>query len=83
MHSLYGVRKELSEESAVICHLLFLSSDMETAKKVGSRHGRPVIYQVDCRKMTENGFSFFLSANRVWLTKTVPAEYLSKMGHEL
>ena len=60
-----------------------LSSDMETAKKVGSRHGRPVSYQVDCRKMTEGGFSFYLSANRVWLTKAVPAEYLSKMGHEL
>ena len=56
-----------------------LSSDVETAKKVGSRHGRPVIYQVDCRKMTEDGFLFYLSANKVWLTKAVPAEYLSKM----
>jgi putative RNA 2'-phosphotransferase len=56
-----------------------LSSDVETAKKVGSRHGRPVIYQVDCRKMTEDGLLFYLSANNVWLTKAVPAEYLSKM----
>ena len=55
-----------------------LSSDMETARKVGSRHGRPVIYQVDCRKMTEDGYRFFLSANHVWLTKEVPAEYLEK-----
>ena len=57
-----------------------LSSDVETAKKVGSRHGRPVIYRIDCRKMTEDGFHFYLSANKVWLTKAVPAEYLSKMG---
>ena len=55
-----------------------LSSDVETAKKVGSRHGKPVIYQVDCRKMTEDGFRFYLSANKVWLTKAVPPQYLSK-----
>ncbi|MDO5133103.1 MAG: DUF503 family protein [Eubacteriales bacterium] len=28
---------------------------------------------------TEDGFLFYLSENKVWLTKTVPAEYLSKM----
>ena len=55
-----------------------LSSDVETARKVGSRHGRPVIYQVDCRKMAEDGYPFFLSANHVWLTKEVPARYLEK-----
>ena len=55
-----------------------LSSDVETAGKVGSRHGRPVIYKVDCRKMTEDGYQFFLSANYVWLTKEVPAKYLRK-----
>lgn len=56
-----------------------LSVDVETAKKVGSRHGKPVIYQVDCRKMTEDGILFYQSANKVWLTKAVPVEYLSKM----
>ena len=55
-----------------------LSSDVETAKKVGSRHGKPVIYQVDCRKMMEDGIRFYLSANKVWLTKAVPAKYLNK-----
>ena len=56
-----------------------LSSDVETAKKVGSRHGKPVIYKVHCREMAEDGYQFFLSANYVWLTKVVPARYLSKM----
>ena len=56
-----------------------LSSDAKTAYKVGSRHGRPVIYQVDCRSMVRDGFSFFLSANNVWLTKEVPVRYLSKV----
>lgn len=56
-----------------------LSSDPETAKVVGSRHGKPVIYQVDCRQMTADGYKFFLSANKVWLTKHVPAKYLRKI----
>ena len=46
-----------------------LSSDRETAKKVGSRHGRPVIYEIDCRQMAADGYRFFESANHVWLTK--------------
>ena len=56
-----------------------LSSDVETAIKVGSRHGKPVIYKVHCREMAEDGYQFFLSANHVWLTKVVPACYLRKM----
>ena len=56
-----------------------LSSDVYTARKVGSRHGRPVIYQIDCGKMAAEGYRFFLSANKVWLTKEVPARYLKKI----
>ena len=56
-----------------------LSSDVETAKKVGSRHGKPVIYAIDCRKMTEDGYAFYLSANQIWLIKKVPVEYLKKL----
>ena len=55
-----------------------LSSDIETAKKVGSRHGRPVIYTVNCKAMAEDGYKFYLSRNGVWLTKEVPVRYLEK-----
>ena len=55
-----------------------LSSDKETAKKVGCRHGRPAIYQVNCHQMVEDGYRFFESANHVWLTKEVPVKYLKK-----
>lgn len=55
-----------------------LSSDQDTAKKVGARHGRPVIYQVDAETMNRDGYEFFLSANGVWLTKAVPPKYLIK-----
>lgn len=56
-----------------------LSPDEETARKVGSRHGRPVIYRVDCARMAADGYSFYLSVNGVWLTREVPASYLQKL----
>lgn len=59
-----------------------LSAAVPTAKEVGSRHGKPVIYTVDCAKMAEDGFKFYLSANYVWLTKTVPAKYLTKLSEK-
>ncbi len=55
-----------------------LSSDVETAHKVGIRHGKCVIYQVDARKMYEDGYHFYLSINHVYLTKAVPIQYLHK-----
>ena len=57
-----------------------LSSDQETAYKVGSRHGKPVIYLVESGKMYRDGFSFYRSINGVWLTKTVPIKYLNMMN---
>ncbi|MBP3194386.1 MAG: RNA 2'-phosphotransferase [Cardiobacteriaceae bacterium] len=56
-----------------------LSKDTETATIVGKRHGKPVIYKIDSAKMCEDDFEFFLSENGVWLTKTVPIEYLEKL----
>ena len=56
-----------------------LSGDTETAKKVGQRHGRPVIYIVKSGEMHRDGIAFFRSVNGVWLTKQVPVRYLEKM----
>ena len=55
-----------------------LSRDRETARAVGSRHGRPVIYRVKSGKMYRKGFRFYCSENGVWLTILVPPEYLQK-----
>ena len=38
-----------------------LSSDAATATKVGSRHGKPVLYIVKTKDMYDDGYSFFLS----------------------
>lgn len=55
-----------------------LSKDIDTAKRVGSRHGKVVVYQVNTKQMCLDGYSFYLSKNGVWLTKRVPAIYLRK-----
>lgn len=57
-----------------------LSKDEETAVKVGSRHGKPVIYIVKAKQMHDDGYKFFISANGVWLTKEVPVKYLEKQN---
>ena len=54
-----------------------LSWDTATAEDVAKRHGKPVIISVDAESMTKDGYKFYLSANRVWLTKEVPARYLA------
>lgn len=56
-----------------------LSKDIDTARNVGSRHGQPVIYEVNSKQMYEDGYEFFYSLNGVWLVKEVPAKYLHKI----
>ena len=56
-----------------------LSPDFETARKVGARHGSPVVYRVESGRMNDEGFSFYQSANGVWLTKNVPVGFLEKV----
>ena len=55
-----------------------LSPDEDTAKKVGQRHGKPVIYTVRSGEMYRNGISFYRSVNGVWLVKAVPVKYLER-----
>jgi len=52
---------------------------METAVKVGNRHGRPVVYRVNAGAMAEAGYIFYCSVNSVWLIKEVPTEFLEKV----
>ncbi|MET9398234.1 RNA 2'-phosphotransferase [Kitasatospora sp. NPDC002965] len=55
-----------------------LSADTGTATRVGARHGRPVVLEVDAAAMAAAGHEFRISANGVWLTDVVPPEYLSQ-----
>ncbi|SDF02398.1 RNA 2'-phosphotransferase [Chitinophaga filiformis] len=56
---------------------LHLSRDRETAMKVGSRRGIPVILNINTGAMHQDGFLFYLSDNGVWLTDHVPAKYIN------
>lgn len=57
-------------------HHVHLSPDEATARKVGSRRGKPVILIVEAARMHAAGHQFFCSANNVWLTEKVPPEFL-------
>lgn len=53
-----------------------LSVDYETAYNVGKRHGKPYIIKVEAGKMYDNGYVFYLSKNKVWLSEDINSEYL-------
>lgn len=58
-------------------HHVHLSSDVDTARKVGARHGRPAVLRVDAAAMRAEGVQFFRADNGVWLVDHVPPRYLS------
>lgn len=69
------IDKGLEKQSRQHVHL---SSDIETAIKVGQRHGKPFVFKVLAEQMYTDNFQFFISDNGVWLTENVPAKYLKR-----
>lgn len=69
-------REGLRPMSRLYVHL---SPDTETARSVGSRHGKPVIYIVLAGEMHRSGYRFYRSANGVWMTKEVPVRFLKRI----
>lgn len=58
-------------------HYVHLSESVETASQVGERYGKLHLLVVDCARMSAACHEFYLAENNVWLTKQVPAEYIS------
>jgi putative RNA 2'-phosphotransferase len=58
-------------------HHVHLSADDDTARKVGSRHGSPVVLIVDAAAMHAASRLFYRSANGVWLTDNVAPTFLA------
>jgi putative RNA 2'-phosphotransferase len=57
-----------------------LSKDIETATKVGTRKGTPIILKIDAPKAYyEGGINFYMSENGVILAKEIPAIYITKL----
>jgi putative RNA 2'-phosphotransferase len=69
-----GIRSEgLKKGSRLHVHL---SKDMETAIKVGSRRGKPIVLTILANQMSEAGHIFYLSENSVWLCEAVPPSFI-------
>lgn len=60
-------------------HHVHLSADIETALKVGQRHGKPVVFEVLAGQMYQNKFDFYLTDNGVWLTDHVPVSFIKQL----
>jgi putative RNA 2'-phosphotransferase len=59
-------------------HHVHLSTDINTAKKVGARHGNPIVFIVNAAAMHRDGYKFYCSENGVWLVDAVPPQYLQQ-----
>jgi len=67
---LVSIRQEgLTPRSRQHVHL---STDVETAIKVGQRYGTPVVLNIRAGKLHRQGQVFHVSENGVWLTSHVP-----------
>jgi putative RNA 2'-phosphotransferase len=61
-------------------HAVHLSPDVETAQRVGARHGRPLVLQVAAAQMRRDGVVFTLADNGVWLVPEVAPKYLNPLA---
>ncbi|MBB5955775.1 putative RNA 2'-phosphotransferase [Saccharothrix tamanrassetensis] len=60
-------------------HDVHLSATVDTAIRVGSRRGKPIVLEVAAAAMHADGHEFRVSANGVWLTAAVPPAYLREL----
>jgi putative RNA 2'-phosphotransferase len=72
--ALTGIRSEGLTKRAR--HHVHLSAERDTAIKVGSRRGAPLVLTIRADEMSAAGYKFYCSENGVWLTDQVPPEYI-------
>jgi putative RNA 2'-phosphotransferase len=53
-----------------------LSQNVKVATSVGKRHGKPTVLKIDAAAMYEDGITFYLSKNGVWLTRRILPKYI-------
>lgn len=58
-----------------------LSSDVPTARQVGSRHGRPVVLRIDAASMAAEGTTFHRLPGGTWLVDEVPPRHILDVIH--
>lgn len=62
-------------------HDVHLSELFDTAVAVGTRHGKPVVLEIDAERMHNDSIEFRKSANGVWLTPHIDPKYIAFAGH--
>ncbi len=73
-HTLPAIREEgLRPQSRQHVHL---SSTPDEARRVGSRHGSPVVLTVNAQALHEAGHTLYRSTDAVWLIDRVPPSFL-------
>lgn len=60
--------------------LVHLSKDIETAKNVGSRHGKVVVLKIKCQEMIKDKIKFYQSENGVYLVEKVESKYFEVLN---
>lgn len=56
-----------------------LSKDMETAMRVGKRHGQPIVLIFNTKAMINDGYKFYYSNNGVWLCDNIAYSYIEEV----
>lgn len=57
-------------------NFVHLSKDLDTAMKVGSRHGECRVLTIRALDMYKDGYKFFISENGVYLVEHIPVKYI-------
>lgn len=63
----------LKSKSRIYVHM---TENRDAAIKTGSRHGQPVLLEINAQAMYNDGYEFYRISNGIWLTTEVPVEYL-------
>ncbi len=60
-------------------HHVHLTTNIGMAYKVGGRRGESAVFAIDALSMSQAGYSFYCTANDVWLVDAVPPQYLKQL----
>lgn len=58
-----------------------LSENLEDAKRIGKRHGKPVVLLIDAKKMHEDGIKFYKTRDGVYLTDDISIKYIEGVDY--
>ena len=54
---------------------------MDNAKRIGKRHGEPVVLFIDTKKMYEDGIKFYKTRDGVYLTDDISIKYIKGVDY--